>query len=85
MGYSFGLPVIASQRDRSHKTSFPAEPVFRCKPRDAQDLARTIRQYFASDLFKDLELRRQEIVAYAQSKNSWDTVVEITREVYASL
>lgn len=85
LGYSFGLPAIASDVGSFAEDIIPGRTGFLCKPRDAQDLARTIRQYFASDLFKDLERRRQEIVAYAQSKNSWDTVVEITREVYASL
>ena len=85
LGYSFGLPAIASDVGCFAEDILVGRTGFLCQPRDAEDLARTIQKYFASELYRNLDERRQEIVNYAQSKNSWDAVVEITRQVYAGL
>ena len=53
-----------------------------CKPRDPQELASALEKYFASDLFKNLDIQRKEIKDYANARHSWDLVGEITREVY---
>jgi glycosyltransferase involved in cell wall biosynthesis len=85
LSYSFGLPAIATNVGSFAEDISVGRTGFLCKPRDAEDLARTIKMYFAGDLYKDLDERRQEIIDYARSRNSWDTVGEITRDVYASL
>jgi glycosyltransferase involved in cell wall biosynthesis len=58
---------------------------FLCKPRDANDLAGSIEKYFTSDLFKNLESRRQEIRDYANERHSWDVVGEKSRNIYEQL
>jgi D-inositol-3-phosphate glycosyltransferase len=85
LGYSFGLPAIVTDVGSFAEDIIAGKTGLLCNPRDAVDLARTIKAYFASDLYRDLGRRRQEIVDFARSRNSWDTVSEITREVYASL
>jgi glycosyltransferase involved in cell wall biosynthesis len=58
---------------------------FLCAPRDAAAIAAAIERYFASDLYRNLESRRQQIRDYAQERHSWDIVGEMTRNVYAGL
>jgi glycosyltransferase involved in cell wall biosynthesis len=85
LGYSFGLPVIASDVGSLREAVVEGRTGLLCKPCDPVDLARAIETYFASDLYKRLDDRRQEIRDYANSRNSWDVVGEITRDVYLSL
>jgi glycosyltransferase involved in cell wall biosynthesis len=85
LGYSFGLPVIAT-----HVGSFREEIVegrtgYLCRPGDPADLANTIKTYFASELYRNLGTRRQEIKDYARVHHSADAVAELTRNVYAEL
>jgi glycosyltransferase involved in cell wall biosynthesis len=85
LGYSFGLPVIATRVGSLEQDVIEGQTGFVCNPRDPDDLARTIDRYFQSDLFKNLNARRSKIRQYANAKHSWDTVAQMTREVYARL
>jgi D-inositol-3-phosphate glycosyltransferase len=85
LAYSFGLPVIASDVGSLREDLVVGQTGFLCRPCDPVDLARSIETFFASDLFKDLVIRRQDIRRYATIKHSWDVVGEITREVYLEL
>jgi glycosyltransferase involved in cell wall biosynthesis len=58
---------------------------FLCKPCDPVDLANTIETYFASDLFKELDGRRQEIRDYGNARHSWEFVGDVTSTVYTNL
>jgi len=53
--------------------------------RDPAALAKTIETYFSSDLYKNLENRRQEIRDYANERYSWAKVADITTKVYSKL
>ena len=53
-----------------------------CMPKDAADLARALRDYFASPVYTNLEERRPSIRKFANEKYSWAKVGEITRRVY---
>ncbi len=83
--YKFGLPVVATDVGAFKEDIIEGRTGFVCKPCDPDDLARTIETYFDSDLFKSLDIRRQEIRAYANLRNSWETVGDMTRSVYAGL
>jgi glycosyltransferase involved in cell wall biosynthesis len=83
MGYSFGLPVIASDVGSLRDDIIEGATGFVCKPRDPAELGRSIETYFSSDLFSQLTTRRREIKNYAVQRHSWDTVGEMTRRVYA--
>lgn len=85
LGYSFGVPVIAT-----NVGSFPEEIVegrtgFICRPGDPRDLARAIEEYFSSDLFKNLEFHRPLIRRYAEDRYSWDAVAETTIKTYLEI
>jgi glycosyltransferase involved in cell wall biosynthesis len=85
LGYSFGLPVIVTDVGSFRKEIVEGKTGYVCKPADPEDLARTIETYFASDLYRNLSKRREEIKDYAYAHHSWDAVGELTRNVYAEL
>jgi glycosyltransferase involved in cell wall biosynthesis len=85
LGYSFGLPVLAADVGSLKDDIVEGKNGFVFKPQDPIDLARTIEQYFASDLYADLDARRQEIKDNAKEQHSWDVVGRMTMSVYAGL
>jgi D-inositol-3-phosphate glycosyltransferase len=85
LGYSFGLPVIAADVGGLKEEIIEGKTGFVFKPQHSPDLAKTIRRYFTSELFRELESRRPKIKAYANERYSWDKVARITTSVYANL
>jgi glycosyltransferase involved in cell wall biosynthesis len=85
LAYSFGLPLIATDVGSFREDIIEGRTGFICKPKDATDLAVTIRRYFDSDLYKELDHRRQEVRDYMLSEHSWEVVSEMTRNVYLRL
>jgi len=83
LGYSFGLPAIAADVGPLKEEIIEGQTGFVFKPRDSLDLVRTIGKYFKSELFRNLEVRRAEIKAYANERYSWDKVAAITTAVYS--
>jgi glycosyltransferase involved in cell wall biosynthesis len=85
LGYSFGLPVIATDVGSFREEIVEGKTGFMCRAADPTDLARAIEAYFSSDLYQNLATRRREIKNYAFVHHSWDAVAERTRNVYADL
>ena len=85
LGYSFGLPAIASDVGTLKKEIIEGQTGFVCKPQDSSDLASKIDEYFRSELFRNLEAQRAEIKAYANERYSWDKVAAVTTSVYSRL
>jgi glycosyltransferase involved in cell wall biosynthesis len=85
LGYSFGLPVIATDVGSLGEDIVEGKTGFLCKPCDPVELANGIKTYFESDLYKELNQRRQEIRTYANERHSWDVVGAVTRSVYEEL
>jgi glycosyltransferase involved in cell wall biosynthesis len=85
LGYSFGLPVIASDVGSMREMVVEERTGFLCRPCDPEDLAQTIEMYFSSDLYASLDERRADIREYANATNSWSVVAENTLKVYSSL
>jgi glycosyltransferase involved in cell wall biosynthesis len=85
LAYSFGLPVIATRVGSFVEDIIEGETGVLCDPCVSADLVRAIETYFDSDLFRDLENRRQSIREYASERHSWTVVGEITRNVYADM
>jgi glycosyltransferase involved in cell wall biosynthesis len=61
------------------------ETGFLCRPGDPASLAEAITRFFQSNLYRELESRRQEIRNFANARHSWDVVGERTRDVYLEL
>ena len=85
LAYSFGLPVIATDVGSFREDIIEGRTGFLCRPRDANALAEAIEKYFASDLFRNLPLRRREIRDDTFAQHSWEAVGEISRQVYEGL
>jgi glycosyltransferase involved in cell wall biosynthesis len=85
LSYSFGLPVIATDVGSLRDDIIEGETGFLCQPKDPVDLSRVIATYFASDLYKGLEMRRSRIQAFANKRYSWNRVGEILDSVYRQL
>ena len=85
LGYSFGLPVIATDVGSFREDVIEGTTGFVCSPRDPVDMSDAIETYFQSELFKNLNRRRQEIKDYAEEHYSWQSVAGLTCNVYAGL
>jgi glycosyltransferase involved in cell wall biosynthesis len=85
LGYSFGLPAIASDVGSLKEEILEGKTGFVFRPQDSSDLARKIDSYFKSELFRNLESRRAEIKEYANERYSWDKVARITTAIYSAL
>ena len=85
LAYNFGLPVIASDVGSLREHIVSGRTGYVCEPENPVDLARAIETYFASELYRQLEARRQDIQRFANERYSWRKVGEITRSVYENL
>ncbi len=82
LAYSFGLPIIATDVGSFADDIVSGKTGFVCRPKDSDDLTKSILRYFNSDLYSELDKRRQHIIDYTQSHHSWDIVADITKCVY---
>jgi D-inositol-3-phosphate glycosyltransferase len=85
LAYSFGLPVVATDVGSFREEIVEGRTGFLCQPGDPAELAKAIETYFASDLYRSLKVRRQEIKDYADANHSWNAVADLTRNAYAEL
>jgi len=85
LGYSFGLPVIVTDVGSFREEVVEGETGFLCKPGDPEDLAKAIETYFASDLYRNLEINRKKIKDYADIHHSWGGVADLTRKAYEGM
>ena len=85
LAYAFGLPVIATDVGSFREEIVESSTGFLCKPGDPADMAKAIETYFASDLFRNLSVRRREIKDYANAHHSWHAVADVTCTAYANM
>jgi len=85
LSYSFGLPVIACDVGCLSEDIVEGVTGFLAQPGDHASLAEAIAKYFRSDLYMDLDSRRQDIIDFANARHSWDVVGQRTCEVYLDL
>jgi len=85
LGYNFGLPVIAADVGSLKDEIVPGRTGHVFPEKDSVVLAKTIENYFAGDLFRNLSHRRADIRQYANDRYSWTKVGMITKEVYSQL
>jgi D-inositol-3-phosphate glycosyltransferase len=85
MSYTFGLPVVATDVGSFREDIIEGRTGFLCQPGDPAELAKAIKTYFASDLYRNLKVRRQELKDYANANHSWHGVAELTHAAYAKI
>jgi D-inositol-3-phosphate glycosyltransferase len=85
LAYSFGLPVVATDVGSFREEIVEGSTGFLCQPGDPAELAKAIEKYFASDLYRNLKVRRQVLKDYADANHSWNAVADLTRNAYAEM
>jgi glycosyltransferase involved in cell wall biosynthesis len=85
LSYSFGLPVIVADVGSLKEDIIEGKTGFAYRREDVEDLADKIIQYFESDLYTNLEAKREGIIEYVNEKYSWLRIGEITRAIYGGL
>jgi len=85
LAYSFGLPVVATDVGSFREEIVEGRTGFLCKPGDTTELAKAIEMFFASDLYRNLKARRQELKDYANAHHSWHAVAQLTHDAYAKI
>lgn len=85
LGHSFGLPVLTADVGSLKEDIVEGETGFVFRPQDALDLAKTLKRYFTSNLFGELENCRENIRAHAMERHSWDVVGQTTMYKYQGL
>jgi D-inositol-3-phosphate glycosyltransferase len=82
LGYSFGLPAIASNAGSMQEDVIQGKTGFIYEAKNAAVLAEAIRAYFRSDLYRNLDETKREIRDYANERYSWAIVGEMLDRVY---
>ena len=85
LGYSFGLPTIATEVGSFREEIIEGETGLICRPADPADLAQAIERYFSSSMYADLTACRAKIEGYALQRYSWDLVAGITIRAYQEI
>ncbi len=85
LAYTFGLPVVATDVGSFRDEVVEGRTGFVCKPGDPTELARAVRTYFESDLFKNLRASRWELQDYARQNHSWGAAAKVTCNAYAQI
>lgn len=85
LAYSFGLPVIATDVGALKEEVLAGVTGLICAPCSPLELALAVERYARSELYRDLERRRPQIMKLAQERHSWSKVGQITRCVYRGL
>jgi glycosyltransferase involved in cell wall biosynthesis len=85
LGYSFGLPALVADVGSLKDEIVEGKTGFVFKPEDPIELASTVEKYFESELYRNLNGRRQEIRDYALKRHGWEEVSQKTLCVYSGL
>ena len=84
LGYSFGLPVVATDVGSLKDDIVEGKTGMVCEPHNPADLARAIRQYFDGAMYARLRSLRPEIQAHVNDGHAWSKVAGITESAYRS-
>ncbi|MGA8432450.1 MAG: glycosyltransferase family 4 protein [Candidatus Sulfotelmatobacter sp.] len=85
LGYSFGLPAIATDVGSFREAIVEGRTGFVARSCNPAELAASMEQYFSSDLYRNLGLRRAEVRDYAHEHHSWAAAAELTVKAYTKL
>lgn len=85
LGYSFGVPVIATDVGSLREYLLQGKTGYLSKPCDADDLAARIKEYFESEIYRSLPQTRAWIQSWARDRYSWSEVASCTKALYRQL
>jgi D-inositol-3-phosphate glycosyltransferase len=85
LSYAQGVPVIAADVGSLAEDVVEGETGYVFRSGDVSSLVDSIRAYFSSALFKDVEMNREKIRRYGAERFSWATNADRTCAVYARM
>jgi glycosyltransferase involved in cell wall biosynthesis len=85
LGYSFGLPAIASNTGSMQEDVIQGKTGFIHEAKNADALAEAIRVYFRSDIYRNLDGTRRDIREYANERYCWGRAAETIIQAYSRL
>ena len=85
LAYNFGLPIVATDVGSLREDIVEGETGFVCRADDPDDLAKAVCAYFGSELFRNLEDKREKIMSRLHEKHSWTGIGETIYRVYESV
>ena len=85
LGYSFGLPVIATDVGSLKEEIVEGETGFVCRPNDPGHLSQMIEKLFNGTVYLDSAAARRQIQVFANERYSWAKVGRMTESVYSLL
>lgn len=85
LAFRFGLPVIATDVGSFRDDVIEGRTGYLSPSSDPRELALTIKRYFESELFRNLDRRRPDVIEYAECRHGWDEVGRLTCAVFENL
>lgn len=85
LAYRFGLPVIATRVGSFETEVLQGVTGLLAEPEDPRDLARAIREYFESKLYRRLDETGRRIREIGREKYAWDRIGEMIARIYAAI
>jgi glycosyltransferase involved in cell wall biosynthesis len=85
MAYTFGLPIIVSDIGNFKNDMVEGKTGFLIPSTDPDQVAKTILNYFNSDIYRNLPESREKIKEWAWQNYSWDIIGAETRKLYESI
>lgn len=82
LGYSFGLPVVASDAGSLDRDVQVGRTGYICRSGDPASLAQALETFFGGDLYGDGEATRAAIKAHFSTTHSWTKGAGISAGVY---
>jgi D-inositol-3-phosphate glycosyltransferase len=85
LAYRFGLPIIATDVGSFREDVVEGVTGFICNPNAPEDITKSLKIFFESDLFRQREQTRRHIIELAEQKYSWQDIGKQTHEVYVNV
>jgi glycosyltransferase involved in cell wall biosynthesis len=85
LSYAQGLPAIVADAGSLAEQVSEGKTGFVFQPGDVAGLVRKVHEYFASDVFENLELASEGIRAYGVERFSWSSNADTTVSLYERL
>jgi glycosyltransferase involved in cell wall biosynthesis len=82
LGYQFGVPVVATDVGDLKEYVLQGKTGMICAARRGDELAQSLLEYFAGEMYGRLASTRQAIQRYASETYAWADVAAQTAQVY---
>lgn len=85
LGYTFGLPSVATDVGTLAEEIISGETGIVCAPHDPDAFASALEGYFDSALYRELDMRAEKIRSWARARYDWNVIAETMIQEYAAV